>query len=83
VTLDWDAVSDPSGIAGYRVQVEQEITAGNWDPVSGSPWTSLSVTELELTLDCGGVYRWRVRAIDGAGNESDFSAWAEFGVNLP
>jgi len=83
VTLDWDAVSDPSGIAGYRVQVEQEITAGNWDPVSGSPWTSLSVTELELTLDCGGVYRWRVRAIDGAGNESGFSAWAEFGVNLP
>jgi hypothetical protein len=83
VTLDWDAVSDPSGIAEYRVQVEQEITAGNWDPVSGSPWTGLSGTELELDLNCGGVYRWRVRAVDGAGNASDFSAWAEFGINLP
>ncbi|MBN1975852.1 MAG: hypothetical protein JW918_00495 [Anaerolineae bacterium] len=83
VPLDWDAVSDPSGIAEYRVQVEQEITPGNWDPISGSPWTGLSGTDLELALDCGGVYRWRVRAVDGAGNESDFSAWAEFGVNLP
>ena len=83
VTLNWDAVSDPSTIAEYRVQVEQEITPGNWDPVSGSPWTGLSATELELDLGCGGVYRWRVRAIDGAGNASDFSAWAEFGINLP
>jgi hypothetical protein len=83
VPLDWDSVSDPSGIAEYRVQVEQEITAGNWDPVSGSPWTGLSGTELELDLSCGGVYRWRVKAVDGVGNESDFSAWAEFGINLP
>ena len=86
VTLNWDAVSDPSGIAEYRVQVELEVTPGNWDPVSGSPWTGLGGTELELnttTLNCGGVYRWRVRAVDGAGNMSDFSAWAEFGINLP
>jgi len=83
VTLDWDAVSDPSGIAEYRVQVEQEVTPGNWDPVSGSPWTGLTGTELELDLGCGGVYRWRVRAVDGVGNESVFSAWAEFGINLP
>ncbi|MFL7792009.1 MAG: Ig-like domain-containing protein [Anaerolineae bacterium] len=83
VTLDWDAVSDPSGIAEYRVQVEQEITAGNWESVSGSPWTGLSGPDLELDLSCGGVYRWRVRAVDGAGNVGDFSAWAEFGVDLP
>jgi len=83
VTLDWNSVSDPSGIAEYRVQVEQEVTPGNWDPVSGSPWTGLSGTDLELDLGCGGVYRWRVRAVDGVGNKSDFSAWAEFGINLP
>jgi hypothetical protein len=83
VTLDWDPVSDPSTIAEYRVQVEQEVTPGNWDPVSGSPWNGLNTTELELTLGCGGIYRWRVRAVDGAGNESDFSAWAEFSINLP
>ena len=83
VTLDWDPVSDPSTIAEYRVQVEQEVTPGNWVPVSGSPWNGLSATELELTLGCGGFYRWRVRAVDGAGNESDFSAWAEFSINLP
>jgi hypothetical protein len=86
VTLDWNAVSDPSGIAEYRVQVEQEVTPGNWEKVSGSPWNGLSETELDLNLDvlvCGGVYRWRVKAVDGAGNESAFSAWAEFGINLP
>jgi hypothetical protein len=83
VTLDWNAVSDPSGIAEYRVQVEQESTPGNWDEVPDSPWNGLSETELELDLGCGGVYRWRVRAVDGVGNESDFSAWAEFGIDLP
>lgn len=83
VTLDWNAVSDPSGIAEYRVQVEQEVTLGNWDKVSGSPWSGLSGTELELDLGCGGIYRWRVRAVDGAENESAFSAWAEFGIDLP
>jgi hypothetical protein len=83
VTLDWDGVSDPSGIAEYRVQVQQEGTAGNWDDVSGSPWNGLGGTDLERDLGCGGVYRWRVKAVDGAGNESAFSAWAEFGVNLP
>jgi hypothetical protein len=83
VTLDWNGVSDPSGIAEYRVQVQQEVTPGNWDDVSGSPWNGLSGTELELDLDCGGVYRWRVKAVDGVGNESAFSAWAEFGINLP
>jgi hypothetical protein len=81
VTLDWNAVSDPSGIAEYRVQVQQN--AGGWDDVSDSPWSGLSGTELELDLDCGGIYRWRVKAVDGAGNESAFSAWADFGINLP
>jgi hypothetical protein len=83
VTLDWNSVSDPSTIAEYRVQVELQVTPGNWDPVSGSPWNGLSETELELTLDCGGFYRWRVKAVDGVGNGSDFSAWAEFSINLP
>jgi hypothetical protein len=80
--LDWNAVSDPSGVE-YRVQVEQEITPGNWEKVSGSPWTGITATKLVLDLGCGGVYRWRVRAVDGVGNKSGFSAWAEFGVDLP
>jgi hypothetical protein len=83
VTLDWNGVSDPSGIAEYRVEVEQEVIPGNWDKVSDSPWNGLGGTELELDLGCGGVYRWRVKAVDGVGNESAFSAWAEFGINLP
>jgi hypothetical protein len=65
--------------------VEQEVSPGNWDEVSGSPWNGLSETELDLNLDvldCGGIYRWRVKAVDGVGNESAFSAWAEFGINL-
>ena len=29
---------------------------------------------------CGGVYRWAVRAEDGAGNVSDWSSWSRFSV---
>jgi hypothetical protein len=82
VILDWDGVTDPSGVT-YRVQVEQQITASKWDEVSGSPWKDLTPTKLVLDLDCGGIYRWRVRAEDGAGNDGAYSGWAEFGVALP
>jgi hypothetical protein len=81
--LDWNAVTDPSGIDEYRVQVEQEITIDNWQSIPGSPFTNLSATELSIPVDCGIKYRWRVRAVDNAGNLGPFSAWALFGINLP
>ena len=82
VMLRWDSVPDPSGIAGYRVQVERHAGDENWQPVAGSPWTGLDGTELEIDVECGWFYRWRVRAVDGAGNAGSFSSWFEFTVLL-
>ncbi|MEW6403758.1 MAG: Ig-like domain-containing protein [Chloroflexota bacterium] len=81
VKLVWNAPSDPSGIASYRVELQVKTTDWNtqklWDPVTTTQVTATS----EVT--CGGVYRWRVRATDGAGNVGQFSEWAEFRINLP
>jgi hypothetical protein len=33
-------------------------------------------------VDCGGIYRWAVRAQDGAGNQSAWSAYFNFSINL-
>jgi hypothetical protein len=80
--INWDAVSDPSGIAEYRVQMDVMVSADHWLPVGDSPWTGLTTTAFKVPLDCGPFYRWRVRAVDGAGNEGDFSDWARFSVAL-
>jgi hypothetical protein len=82
VTLDWDPVSDPSGIAEYRVEVESHTGDGKWKPLPDSPWRGVTTTELEIQVSCGIYYRWRVRAIDGAGNQGPFSPGSEFSVVL-
>lgn len=84
VMIRWDSVSDPSGIAEYRVQVERHSGDNDWQPVSGSTFEGLSATELELDddVECGWYYRWRVRAFDGAGNKSPYSGWSEFLIKL-
>ena len=78
----WNGVSDPSGIDEYQVQVELVLGGGKTQPHPGSPWTGLTATGLKVPVQCGGVYRWRVRAIDGVGNVSNWSQWYEFGVDL-
>jgi hypothetical protein len=78
----WNEVSDPSGIAEYQVQVELVLGGGKTQPHPDSPWTGLTATGLKVPVQCGGIYRWRVRAVDGAGNISQWSNWFEFGVDL-
>lgn len=82
VILDWEAPPDPSGIANYRVRLQ--ITSGSewadvevWDPVIDTQVNANAETT------CGGIYRWRVLARDGAGNSGEVSGWAEFSVALP
>ena len=80
VILDWSAPSDPSGIANYRVRLQVKATDWNdmkiWDPVSASQVNATSA------VICGGVYRWRVFARDGAGNQGSVSDWAYFGIEF-
>ena len=78
--LAWLPVTDPSGIAGYDVQLERQTTPGHWEQVQ--VWNLVADKQVSASVDCGLYYRWRVRARDGAGNYSAWSAWWQFAVAL-
>lgn len=80
--LRWEAVSDESGIAEYQVQIQSHTGDYNWSTAPGSPFTGISGTELLFSVEYGHTYRWRVRAIDGAGNPGSWSGWFTFIVPL-
>jgi hypothetical protein len=81
-TLAWLPVNDPSKIAEYRVQLQRHSGNGSWQGASGSPFTGISGKQISVDVECGWYYRWRVRAVDGVGNESAFSGWSEFTITL-
>jgi hypothetical protein len=80
--LAWSAVSDPSGIDQYQLEAQRHSGDGVWHAVSGSPWNGLSGTSRSISVECGWTYRWRVRAVDGAGNTGAWSGWSAFAVVL-
>jgi RNA polymerase sigma-70 factor (ECF subfamily) len=70
VTLRWHSVTDPSGVR-YGVEVQQWIGGGEG-------WHGLSVKTLDAQhhhTDVPIKIRWRVWAVDGAGNRSAKSSW--------
>jgi len=76
-TLVWEAISDPSGIAGYYVRLEVDLYTApgeSWD------WGPTSGTQQEVPVVCGIPYRWAVRAVDGAGNPGPWSEFGQFSV---
>jgi hypothetical protein len=79
VTLDWNPVSDPSGIKTYYVKLERQITQGNWQSAGG--WTTSSTAQ-SVPVQCGGIYRWQARAEDNAGNQGPWSGFMNFSINL-
>jgi hypothetical protein len=79
-TLAWLPVTDPSGIAGYYVKLELEIKQGQWQSAGG--YGPVTGKQVDVNVQCGGVYRWMVRAQDGAGNYSGWSAPSHFSINL-
>lgn len=80
--LRWDDVSDTSGIEEYRLEVQRHPGDNDWKPVSGSPFIVHNDTNLTLSTECAYTYRWRVRALDKAGNLGDWSGWFSFVVNF-
>jgi len=78
-TLVWLPVTDPSGVV-YYVKLERQVTATVWDSVRG--WGPLEGKQVEADVQCGGIYRWAVRAEDGAGNISEWSEWFTFSIDL-
>ena len=79
-TLAWLPADDPSGISGYYVKVERENTPGQWQSVAG--YGPIPNKQVGANVDCGVKYRWAVRAQDGAGNFSEWSAFSQFSVTL-
>ena len=83
--FDWEDVDDPSLPITYRFQValdknfssvvlEKKLTASEY---------TLTKEERLATVEKESPYYWRVRAIDGAANESEWSAPETFYVAAP
>jgi hypothetical protein len=80
VTLHWTAVSDPSGIGGYEVNLQvYGHSSEQWERFG--PYLIISETSMDVTwwLSTGNSYRWSARAVDNAGNEGQASPWRYFG----
>ncbi|MFL7792814.1 MAG: sigma-70 family RNA polymerase sigma factor, partial [Anaerolineae bacterium] len=80
VTLSWSAAKDPSGVAGYYVRLERQVSRGTWE-LAGT-WGPLNGTQTSVPVSCGLGYRWAVCARDGAGNLGPWSSWATFGIGI-
>jgi hypothetical protein len=78
VMLRWQAASDPSVIFEYRLQVERHSGDNNWQPAPHGTVVLIKATERELSIECGWYYRWRILAVDGAGNVGNYSGWFTF-----
>jgi hypothetical protein len=78
VVLRWNAVTDPSGIKSYRVNLQRYIyDAKRWDSVKLPDTTDTFLDVTQLLPDIGD-YRWNVSAIDGAKNQGKPSPWLYF-----
>lgn len=80
-SMAWLPVSDPSGITRYEVQIERHAGDGSWQTVSGSLF-SINDKTMSIPVECGWTYRWRVHAVDGAGNIGGWSGWFQYTVTL-
>jgi hypothetical protein len=87
VKLIWTAPSDPSGIARYRVrlQLTSKLNPTENDWIDVKIWDPLTTTQVNANSEttCGGYYRWRLVAYDGAGNQGKVSLWVKFQIALP
>lgn len=80
MTLKWSSVSDPSTPVRYYVKLEIQVKKGQWQSAAG--YGPLTVNGQSVKVQCGGIYRWMVRAEDGAGNASGWSAPSYFSIGI-
>ena len=72
VTFDWTDVADPSGVY-YALQISSQSNFAIL-LISHADLTASEYTLTEAESLAYGEYYWRVQAIDGAGNASDWTA---------
>ncbi len=80
VTFKWGSVEDPSGVT-YDIEVSDDSGFGR-ELISRSKLTSTSYTTSEAEALTNGEYYWHVRAVDGAGNKSDWSPTSTIKVGI-
>lgn len=72
VTFDWSDVEDPSGV-GYILEISQNADfSGSMVRKEDLSLSQYTLTDAEAITK--GDYYWRVKAIDGAGNESEWTS---------
>jgi PKD repeat protein len=69
INLGWTASTDNVGVTGYRVERCQGASCANFTEIAPPSGTSFNDTGLAA----GTTYRYRVRAVDAAGNLSGYS----------
>jgi glucose/arabinose dehydrogenase/fibronectin type 3 domain-containing protein len=72
VNLNWTASTDNVGVTGYRVERCQGASCTNWAEIGTTTTTAYSDTGRSPST----LYRYRVRAMDAAGNLSTYSGIA-------
>jgi hypothetical protein len=81
VSFQWQEVFDPSLPISYRLQVasDQDFTKIQTDQkdLTDTKYTMTEEEELKPSKQ-GAPYYWRIKAIDGASNESEWSAPGSF-----
>jgi hypothetical protein len=76
--LDWSDVTDPSGVT-YTLELARDATFADILLQKALSVSAYQLTEEEKLEPAGKdkPYYWRVRATDGAHNESDESGWSK------
>ncbi|QQS15437.1 MAG: fibronectin type III domain-containing protein [Candidatus Moraniibacteriota bacterium] len=69
ITVSWDPATDNIGVTGYQVERCLGLSCSNFTQVGTT--TSSPLTDSNLTASTG--YSYHVRAVDAAGNTSDWS----------
>ncbi len=83
VTLQWYPVSDPSGVT-YHIRLDKRNLVGSWSTIGTWQTSTTQYAVPNTLLFCEyTTYRWRVRAVDGAGNQSSWSVWFYFTMPIP
>src|SRR6185436_8870031 len=70
IDLSWNAATDDVGVTGYRVERCTGASCANFAHIATPSGTSFSDTGLTGSTS----YRYRVRAVDAAGNAGPFSS---------
>jgi len=83
--FDWEGVDDPSLPVTYRLQVasDKDFASIVLDKKLSDSEYSLAKEERLAAVKKESPYYWRVRAIDGAANESEWSTAESFYVAAP